>query len=50
VFHVHLRVMARYADDAVLLGSVWGMPSWWPSAGGDAKRGHFADTLPRALA
>jgi hypothetical protein len=42
--------MARYADDAVLLGCVWGMPSWWPSTGGEAERRQVADSLRRAIA
>ncbi len=45
VFHFHLHVVPRYADDTVQPGCVWGAPPWRPPDGGDAERKRVAETL-----
>lgn len=50
VFHFHLHVVPRYADDAVLPGCVWGAPPWRPPEGGGAERSRVAGILRAGLA
>jgi len=45
VFHFHVHVVPRYADDTLLPGCVWGMPPWEPPAGGDDERRRVADAI-----
>jgi histidine triad (HIT) family protein len=50
VFHFHLHIVPRYADDTLLPGGVWGAPPWEPPAGGDGERQRVADTIRRGVA
>jgi histidine triad (HIT) family protein len=50
VFHYHLHVVPRYADDTVQPGCVWGSPPWQPPAGGHEKHRRVAATIRAALA
>ena len=50
VFHFHLHLVPRYADDTVLPGCVWGVPPWQAPSGGDAERRRVAARLRDALA
>lgn len=45
VFHFHLHVVPRYADDTLLPGCVWGMSPWEPPAGGETQRRRVAETI-----
>jgi histidine triad (HIT) family protein len=49
VFHFHLHVVPRYADDTLLPGCVWGVPPWEPPAGGDDERRRVAETIRRGV-
>jgi histidine triad (HIT) family protein len=48
VFHYHLHVIPRYADDAVQPG--WGSPPWHPPAVDDAAQDGIAERVTAALA
>jgi histidine triad (HIT) family protein len=50
VFHFHLHLVPRYADDTVQPGCVWGDPPWQPPAGGDEERRRVADAIRRGVA
>ena len=49
VFHFHLHLVPRYADDTVLEGCVWGRPPWQPPPGGRAARLEAARRIRAAL-
>jgi histidine triad (HIT) family protein len=50
VFHFHLHVVPRYANDTLLPGGVWGAPPWEPPSGGDGERRRVADTIRSGVA
>jgi histidine triad (HIT) family protein len=50
VFHFHLHVVPRYADDTLLPGCVWGKPPWEPPTGGHEQRRRVAETIRRGIA
>jgi histidine triad (HIT) family protein len=49
VFHFHLHLVPRYADDTVQPGCVWGDPPWQPPAGGDEERRRVAEAIRRGV-
>ena len=49
VFHFHVHVVPRYADDTVGPGCVWGEPPWEPPGGGDEERWRVAAVIRSGL-
>jgi histidine triad (HIT) family protein len=49
VFHWHVHLVPRYADDTVLPGCVWGSPPWQPPEGGAEERDRVARRIRAAL-
>jgi histidine triad (HIT) family protein len=49
VFHFHLHVIPRRADDNLGRACVWGVPPWTPPEGGDAERKRVASAIRKRL-